>query len=130
MAYEQALIALADPTRRDLLERLARRDHTVGELTELTHVSQPAVSQHLRVLKHANLVTIRPEGARHYYRANREGLLHLRKYLEAMWDDVLAAYATDDSEQTESPGMTKRPRPRKRSERRKKTLPAKGKRRR
>jgi DNA-binding transcriptional ArsR family regulator len=96
MAYEHALIALADPTRRDLLERLARRDYTVGELTELTHVSQPAVSQHLRVLKQAQLVTIRPEGARRYYRANRDGLLQLREYLEGMWDDVLAAYATDD----------------------------------
>jgi DNA-binding transcriptional ArsR family regulator len=109
MAYEYALIALADPTRRELLERLARRDHTVGELTELTHVSQPAVSQHLRVLKHAQLVTIRPEGARRYYRANREGLLHLREYLEGMWDDVLAAYATDDPLQTQSPKSPRTP---------------------
>jgi DNA-binding transcriptional ArsR family regulator len=96
MTYERSLIALADPTRRRLLERLARRDHTVGELVSLTHVSQPAVSQHLRVLKHAHLVTIRPEGTRRYYRANREGLIHLRKYLEGMWEDVLAAYAEDD----------------------------------
>jgi DNA-binding transcriptional ArsR family regulator len=103
VAYEHALIALADPTRRELLERLARRDHTVGELTELTHVSQPAVSQHLRVLRHAHLVTIRPEGTRRYYRANREGLIHLRQYLEAMWDDVLAAYATDDPEPSKRP---------------------------
>lgn len=117
MAYEQALIALADPTRRDLLERLARRDHTVGELTELTHVSQPAVSQHLRVLKHANLVTIRPEGARRFYRANREGLLHLREYLEAMWDDVLAAYASDDPARPKKPAPKKRPRPAKRKRR-------------
>lgn len=119
MAYEQALVALADPTRRELLERLARRDHTVGELTELTHVSQPAVSQHLSVLKLANLVTIRPEGARRYYRANREGLLHLREYLEAMWDDVLAAYATDDPKlPAKKTSKKKRARPAKRKRRR------------
>lgn len=129
MAYEHALIALADPTRRDLLERLARRDHTVGELASLTHVSQPAVSQHLRVLNNAHLVTIRPEGARRYYRANREGLLHLREYLESMWDDVLAAYATDDPEQTESPKLTKRPQLPKRPGRAKRTRSVKRKRR-
>jgi DNA-binding transcriptional ArsR family regulator len=118
MAYEQALIALADPTRRDLLERLARRDHTVGELTDLTHVSQPAVSQHLRVLNQAQLVTVRPEGARRYYRANREGLLQLREYLEGMWDDVLAAYATDDPQPPKKPESRKRTRPAKRKGRR------------
>jgi len=96
MTYEKPLRALADPTRRQLLERLSQRDHTVGELASLTDISQPAVSQHLRVLKHANLVTIRPEGTRRYYRANREGLVHLRQYLEGIWDDVLAAYAEDD----------------------------------
>lgn len=97
MTYEKSLIALADPTRRRLLERLCRRDHTVGELATLTRVSQPAVSQHLRVLHRAKLVTIRPEGTRRYYRANREGLAHLRRYLEAMWDEVLTAYASEDS---------------------------------
>jgi DNA-binding transcriptional ArsR family regulator len=96
MTYERSLIALADPTRRRLLERLTRRDHTVGELATLTRVSQPAVSQHLRILRQAQLVTIRPEGTRRYYRANREGLMHLRRYLETMWDDVLAAFAEDD----------------------------------
>lgn len=100
MTYERSLIALVDPTRRRLLERLCRRDHTVGELATLTHVSQPAVSQHLRVLRRARLVTIRPEGTRRYYRANREGLIHLRRYLESMWDEVLAAYASDDPQPT------------------------------
>lgn len=96
MTYERSLVALADPTRRQLLEKLTRRDHTVGELATLMRVSQPAVSQHLRVLKHAQLVSIRAEGTRRYYRANREGLNHLRRYLDAMWDDVLAAFAEDD----------------------------------
>ena len=96
MTYERSLVALADPTRRRLLERLSRRDHTVGELATLTQISQPAVSQHLRVLRHADLVTTRAEGTRRYYRANREGLIHLRRYLQAMWDEVLKAYAADD----------------------------------
>ena len=96
MTYERGLVALADPTRRELLERLTHRDHTVGELAILIRVSQPAVSQHLRVLKHAQLVSIRAEGTRRYYRANREGLNHLRRYLDAMWEDVLAAFAEDD----------------------------------
>lgn len=107
MTYERSLIALADPTRRRLLERLTRRAHTVGELATLTRVSQPAVSQHLRVLREANLVITRAEGTRHYYRANREGLMHLRRYLETMWDDVLAAFAADDPE---PPNSSKRKR--------------------
>ena len=96
MTYEGPLVALADPTRRRLLEQLAQRDHTVGELALIIQVSQPAVSQHLRVLRDARLVTTRTEGTRHYYRADREGLAHLRRYLEAMWDDVLASFAADD----------------------------------
>ena len=104
MTYERSLIALADPTRRRLLERLCRRDHTVGELATLTHVSQPAVSQHLRVLKKAKRVSIRPEVTRRYFRANREGLVHLRRYLESMWDDVLAAYASDEPQPSKGKG--------------------------
>src|SRR5262245_37840737 len=96
MTYELSLTALADPTRRRLLERLARRDYTVGELAVIVQISQPAVSQHLRVLRGARLVTIRAEGTRHFYRADREGLAHLRRYLELMWDDVLTSFAADD----------------------------------
>ena len=64
MTYEEPLVALADPTRRRLLEQLARRDHSVGELALIIQVSQPAISQHLRVLRDARLVTIRAEGTR------------------------------------------------------------------
>jgi DNA-binding transcriptional ArsR family regulator len=96
MAYEDALVALADPTRRAVFARLRRRPHTVGELAELARVSQPAISQHLRVLRHARLVTHEARATRREYRANREGLEGLRKWLESMWDDVLAAYAADD----------------------------------
>jgi DNA-binding transcriptional ArsR family regulator len=89
--------ALADPTRRGIYERLRLREHTVGELTRLARVSQPAVSQHLRELRHARLVTDRRDGRRRYYQASREGLAELRQYIEALWDDVLQAYAAADS---------------------------------
>ena len=96
MAYEQVLVALADPTRRGLYERLVRRPHRVGELARLARLSQPSVSQHLRVLSEAALVTHEREGTRRHYRASRAGLDELRRWLESMWDDVLAAYAAAD----------------------------------
>ncbi|HET6373767.1 MAG TPA: metalloregulator ArsR/SmtB family transcription factor [Candidatus Polarisedimenticolia bacterium] len=96
MAYASALLALADPTRRGLYERLRRRPHTVGELARLARVTQPAVSQHLRVLSEARLVTHQREGTRRHYRARRDGLTELKRYVESLWDDVLAAYASDD----------------------------------
>lgn len=93
MNYANALSALADPTRRSLYERLRRREHAVGDLAKQARISQPAVSQHLRVLRRARLVEERRDGTRHYYRANQEGLADLRRYLDSLWDDVLGAYA-------------------------------------
>ena len=90
------MVALADPTRRALFERLRTRPHTVGELARMAKIQQPSVSQHLRVLRGARLVRDRREGTRRYYSASREGLAELRRYVERMWDDVLAAYAADD----------------------------------
>jgi DNA-binding transcriptional ArsR family regulator len=90
--YHYALAALADPTRRSLYERLRRRPHTVGELARLARVTQPAVSQHLRVLREARLVRDRREGTRRFYHATPEGLRELRRYVESLWDDVLTAY--------------------------------------
>jgi DNA-binding transcriptional ArsR family regulator len=97
--------ALADPTRRGIYEQLRRREHTVNELTRLAGVSQPAVSQHLRELRRARLVTDRQEGRQRYYQINREGLAELREYIEAFWDDVLLAYAASDSA---APGTRKK----------------------
>jgi DNA-binding transcriptional ArsR family regulator len=94
VTYQQALVALADPTRRRLFERLRRRPHTVGELARLAAISQPAVSQHLGVLRRARLVGHRQDGTRRYYQATPAGLADLKRYLESMWDDVLTAYAT------------------------------------
>jgi DNA-binding transcriptional ArsR family regulator len=96
MSYELVIAALADPTRRAMFERLRRRPHTVGELAELVRVSQPAVSQHLSVLRDARLVSHEARGTSRHYRASREGLDELRTWIESMWDDVLAAYAADD----------------------------------
>lgn len=96
MSFAQSLAALADPTRRAVYERLRRRPHTVGELARAARISQPGMSQHLRVLREAHLVDDRREGTRRYYRARREGLDALRRYVEALWDDVLAAYASAD----------------------------------
>jgi DNA-binding transcriptional ArsR family regulator len=98
MTYATALTALADPTRRLLYERIRRRPHTVGELAKLADVSQPAVSQHLRVLDGAKLVTHRREGTRRYYSARPEGLAELRRYVESLWDDVLEAYARAETD--------------------------------
>jgi DNA-binding transcriptional ArsR family regulator len=96
MAYDYVLVALADPTRRELYTSLRRGDRTVSELAALTRISQPAASQHLRVLRAADLVTERREGTRRYYRASTAGLEELRDFVESLWDDVLAAFAADD----------------------------------
>ena len=94
MTYQATLTALADPTRRRLFERLRTGEHTVGDLARRAGISQPAVSQHLRVLRTARLVRHRREGTRRYYSAAPEGLVELRRYVESLWDDVLAAYAS------------------------------------
>jgi DNA-binding transcriptional ArsR family regulator len=96
------MIALADPTRRALFERLRSRPHTVGELARIARIQQPSVSQHLKVLRGARLVRDRREGTRRYYSASQEGLAELRRYVERMWDDVLTAYAAEDSNPSKS----------------------------
>ncbi len=100
MTYELVLYALADPTRRRLLSRLRRRPHAVGELAQYLQVSQPAVSQHLAVLRRARLVRSRATGTSRLYQPNLAGVAALRKYLDRMWDDVLEAYADSFNEQT------------------------------
>ncbi|HKR14802.1 MAG TPA: metalloregulator ArsR/SmtB family transcription factor [Pyrinomonadaceae bacterium] len=96
MAYEQALAALADPTRRQVFDLVRKHNFTVGELAAGLNITQPAVSQHLRVLRSANLVIDRREGARRYYRPNPAGLAELRRYVESLWDDALEAFAAGD----------------------------------
>jgi DNA-binding transcriptional ArsR family regulator/uncharacterized protein YndB with AHSA1/START domain len=84
--------ALGDSTRRAIVERLAERPRAVGELARELPVSRPAVSQHLRVLKEARLVTERREGTRRIYRLDPNGVGVLRADLERFWDRALAAY--------------------------------------
>src|SRR5438876_11354403 len=88
---ETALRALSDPGRRRILALVRDEEHSAGEIAAEFTVSWPAVSQHLRVLKEAGLVTERREGTRRLYRARPEGLMELRAYLESFWDDRLAA---------------------------------------
>ena len=86
------LNALGDPTRRAIFERLAERPRAVGELARELPVSRPAVSQHLKVLKAAQLVVDRPAGARRIYQLDPDGLERLRTYLDHFWDQALAGY--------------------------------------
>jgi DNA-binding transcriptional ArsR family regulator len=91
--YElQGLAALADPTRRAIFERLAEAAQPVGELAEGLPVSRPAVSQHLKVLKKAGLVTDRKVGNRRIYRVDPAGVGALRAYLDQFWNRSLTAF--------------------------------------
>lgn len=92
MAYGQALQALGDPTRRAVLEELREGPRAVGEIASRLPVSRPAVSQHLRVLKEAGLVTERQNGTRHLYRVDPDGLAELRDYVEGFWEEALASF--------------------------------------
>jgi DNA-binding transcriptional ArsR family regulator len=84
--------ALGDRTRRTIFMRLARRPCAVGELARELPVSRPAVSQHLKVLKEAGLVTDRPDGNRRIYRVNPDGLQALRADLDQFWTSALAGF--------------------------------------
>ena len=90
--YGAALEALADPTRRAVLEQLREGPRPVGEIAAHLPVSRPAVSQHLKVLKGAGLVTDRAEGTRRLYAVSPDGLHALRAWLDSFWTDVLQAY--------------------------------------
>jgi DNA-binding transcriptional ArsR family regulator len=93
--YEEAMNALGDPTRRRIFERLAAGPKAVGELARGLPVSRPAVSQHLRVLKTAGLVSERPEGTRRVYRVDPGGIVALRAYFEDFWDRALPDFQTE-----------------------------------
>ena len=96
-----AWTALGDPTRRAIVERLSERPRAVVELADELPVSRPAISQHLKALKAARLVTDRPAGTRRIYRLNPNGLGALRADLERYWDRALAAYKTIVEQATE-----------------------------
>lgn len=94
MTYEEAegWTTLADPTRRSILMALAGGERTVGELTDALPVSQPAVSQHLKVLKHVGLVTDRAAGTKRIYRLNEAGVAALRDQLDTFWKRTMSGF--------------------------------------
>jgi DNA-binding transcriptional ArsR family regulator len=102
-----AFAALADPTRRSVFERLAEGPRAVGDLAQGLPVSRPAVSQHLKVLKEAGLVTDRPEGARRVYQIDPNGLGQLRAWVDRFWDDALARFQAEaEREDNQEPDAT------------------------
>jgi len=84
--------AMGDRTRRAIIERLAERPLAVGDLANELPVSQPAVSQHLKVLKAAGLVADRAAGTRRIYRLNPIGVAALRDQLDTFWNRALGSY--------------------------------------
>lgn len=91
-AYGESLDALGDPTRRRVFELLRGGPLPVTRIAEQLPVSRPAVSQHLRVLAEAGLVTFRRDGARRLYEVDRTGLAGLRAWIDGFWDDALARF--------------------------------------
>jgi DNA-binding transcriptional ArsR family regulator len=89
---DRIFAALADPTRRAVFERVADAPQTVGALAAQLPVSRPAVSQHLKVLKDAGLVTDEAHGASRVYRIDPQGLGPIRRWLDQQWDRSLANF--------------------------------------
>ena len=96
MTYRKAALAsiaaLGDPTRREIFERVAARPSSVGELAKGLPVSRPAVSQHLKALKEAGLVSETPDGTRRIYRLDPRGIAAMRDWLDAHWSVALDAF--------------------------------------
>jgi DNA-binding transcriptional ArsR family regulator len=95
MTYADALAALADPTRRRVFDVLRTGPKPVGVIAAKVPVSRPAVSQHLKVLREARLVTERREGTRRVYFIDPHGLGELRAWLDRFWDQSLAAFQAE-----------------------------------
>jgi DNA-binding transcriptional ArsR family regulator len=98
----RALESLGDPTRRAIFESLAAGPKSVREMADALPVSRPAVSQHLKVLKHTGLVIDQAEGTRRVYRVLPTGVSAMRAYLDRMWDQALTAFATAVEDQAEA----------------------------
>jgi DNA-binding transcriptional ArsR family regulator len=89
LKYDLALNALGDPTRRAIFEKLENGPLSVAFIAEGLSVSRPAVSQHLKVLKQAKLITMKTEGTRSIYSIDIEGIKIIRDYLDRFWDEAL-----------------------------------------
>ena len=95
MAYQDALAALADPTRRRVLEQLRAGPRPVSAIAARLPVSRPAVSQHLKVLKQAGLVREERRGTQHIYEIDPAGLGPLREWLDRLWDSALDRFQAE-----------------------------------
>jgi DNA-binding transcriptional ArsR family regulator len=104
-----ALAALAEPRRREILRLVSTGELPAGEIARRFEVSRPAISQHLRVLKNAGLVTERRDGTRRLYRARPETIAELWGYIEAFWSESLRSLKAA-AEQEEQQGRGKRER--------------------
>jgi DNA-binding transcriptional ArsR family regulator len=103
MVYDYAgITALADPTRRKVFELVAERPRSVADLTRVLTVSQPAVSQHLKVLKKAQLVRAKPSGASNIYHLDPYGLGQMRAWLDQMWAGALDAFRNEVNDNREN----------------------------
>lgn len=89
---DRAFEALGDPTRRAVLKRLRGGGRSVGEIAEGMKVSRPAVSQHLKILKTARLVTVHTDGNRRVYAVDTRGIVSLQKWFDQFWDETLLAF--------------------------------------
>ena len=106
-SVDDALRAVADPTRRAILRLVRDHELAAGDIaTHFPSMSRPAVSQHLRVLANAGLVTVRPEGNRRLYRWRPEGLRDAATFVEEMWSENLARLKVA-AERGESPARTR-----------------------
>jgi DNA-binding transcriptional ArsR family regulator len=92
---DAAARALGEPRRREILHLVRDQERTVTDIAEHFSISRPAISQHLRVLSEADLVNIRSEGTRRYYRARPEGLAELHEWMEGFWSASLRKLATE-----------------------------------
>ena len=97
MPYEATLAALSDPTRRAILERIVAGPASVGEIALKLPISQPAVSQHLKVLREAKLIREERAGTRRIYHAESAALGELRAYVDEMWRTTLASFSASVS---------------------------------
>lgn len=95
MAYLDALGALSDPTRRKVFEAVAEGGRSVTQIADELPISRPAVSQHLKVLKGAGLVTLQTNGTKNIYQLRSEGLSELRAYLDRFWEGALSSYVRE-----------------------------------
>jgi DNA-binding transcriptional ArsR family regulator len=97
--YQTQFTALADATRRGILARLLDGPLPVGEIAREFPMSRPAISQHLRILKDAKLVSDSPSGNRRLYAIDIDGFAALRQYFDRFWEEALAAFKAKADEQ-------------------------------